>query len=94
MIEDVLEIEPNDSIFEEVSLFNQSFKYVMVYGHVRRDIGSGKDKQRTNGYTDQNIKRYIIDDGSGKIRIRYTHSSAIYKGLCSITGLQYFWVNS
>lgn len=80
MVVDVLRIETNGQVWQEVNLFNQKFKFVMIYGHVRQDIGSGKAKARKNGLYDENKKRYIIDDGTAKIKIMYTHKTAKYSG--------------
>lgn len=81
MIEDVLDIETNGQMFEELKLFGQSFKLVMIYGQVRRTIGvPRRNKRNARGRCDENNRKYIIDDGTESITVNHSHCSAQYSG--------------
>lgn len=77
LIEDVLNIDTNGTMFEELIHFGQSFRYVMIYGHVRPTNGVAR-RRKLGQQQDENNRKYIIDDGTGSIVINYSHQTAKY----------------
>lgn len=78
---DVLDIVPGDRVFQELQLFGQSFKNIVIYGHVRLAVGAARRKKLdAKGRSDENNRKYIIDDGTESIMLNYSHKSTKYCG--------------